>query len=106
MICEGDCLEPEIRDGARLHFSKTEKYDQGDFVIIWFKPERVAPGSHQALVKRLFMNIFPGLKFPYVKSPASNVMPVIAAEMLNPRQQFFYPADAILAVHKCMGLAS
>jgi hypothetical protein len=106
MICEGKCLEPEILDGAKLHFSKVEKYTQGDFVIIWFKPELVKPGRHQALVKRLWLDVFPNLKFPYKAHPDSNVVPVIAAEMLNPPMRFFYPVTDILAVHKCMGVVS
>lgn len=103
MICEGKCLEPEIADNTKLLFSASQPYAPGDFICIYFKPEFVKPGHHQALVKRLVLNLFPGLKFPYKKHPDSNVMPVIITEMFNPPMRFAYPADAILAIHKCLG---
>jgi hypothetical protein len=105
MIVDGDCLDPEIGHGAKLHINKSAPYKVGDFVAIWFRPECCKPGGLQCLVKRMAMSIFPGLKFPYVMSPGSNVVPIFVAEMLKPPQTFYYPADKIIAVHKVMGLA-
>src|SRR4051794_3075305 len=58
MMCEGDCLEPQIADGSKLLFSTKAAYKESDFVAIWLLPEFVAPGALQAKVKRLALEIF------------------------------------------------
>jgi hypothetical protein len=102
MICVGDCMEPLIKDGAVLHFSKSLPYVEGDFVGLWLKPEAVSPGHPQCRVKRL-VRTWPGLKLPYKAGPMSNVMPLLMTEMFKPRKQFNVPVDMLLAVHLCLG---
>jgi hypothetical protein len=42
-------------------------------VIIWFRPEGVKPGFHQAQIKRLIT--LPAVTFPFVDHPESEVTP-------------------------------
>lgn len=103
MVCEGVCLEPEIKNGACLMFDKNAPFKVGDFVILYRRPELVRPGEHQAIVKRLVMAPPPWIKFPYREHPDSNVRALLIAEQFNPRGCFRIPCEDLLAVHKCLG---
>ena len=43
-------------NGAKLMFSRDERYRTGDFVLLHKRPEFVAPGEHQMIVKRLVVS--------------------------------------------------
>ena len=102
--CEGDCLEPLIPNGATIAFSKLEAPKQGDFVVVWKRPEIVEPGRHQAIVKRLVMGIPPWVKsFPLKEHPQSDVHALIVAEQMNPRRAFSIKCSDVIAVHKAIG---
>ena len=101
--CEGDCLQPLIPNGAVIAFSKLEVPKAGDFVSIWQRPE-ITAGKHQAIVKRLVMNIAPWVKsFPHKEHPQSTVAALIMAEQMNPKRTFTIECKDVLAVHKAIG---
>ena len=97
-------MSPEIEDKALVWFDKREPVKAGDLVVIYRRPDLVPAGQHQAQVKRLVLNIMAGVTFPHRDHPGSEVVPVIIAEMLNPKRQFSIRCSDVLAVHKCMGL--
>ena len=99
---DGVCLSPLIPDGATIAFSKLEEVKAGDFVSVWHRPE-ITNGKHQAIVKRLVMNIAPWVKFPYKDHPKSDVLAIIMAEQINPKRTFTIKCSDVLAVHKAIG---
>ena len=102
--CEGDCLQPLIPNGATIAFSKLEVPKAGDFVVVWKRPEIVEAGRHQAIVKRMVMNIPPWVKsFPFKEHPQSEVHALIVAEQMNPRRAFSIKCSDVIAVHKAIG---
>lgn len=103
--CVGTCLEPVFKDGVCLVFSKTEEPKAGDFVGMFFKPGAVPTSGPNRWVKRLAMNMMPGLTFPYVAAPGREIEPLVIVEMLNPPRRFAFRASQILAIHKVVGEA-
>ena len=103
-FCKGNCLEPVYRDGCCLVFSKVETPEPGDYVGIWLHPDVLEPDGLPRRVKRL-VSMWPGITFPYKASPASEVMPLVMMEQLNPPRILQIPASHILAMHKVVGEA-
>jgi hypothetical protein len=99
LIADGDCLSPAIEHDAVVAASKIERPNVGDFVAIWFKPEFVKAGQHQAVVKLLSQQLPPSLSF----EPGSNVEPAVVVYQLNPTRRFVFKAEAIEAVHRVIG---
>ena len=62
-----------------------------------------AAGSN-AWLKRLTLNLFPGMKYPWKPSPTSNVVPVILCEQLNPPQHYQISVEDVIGVHKVIGI--
>lgn len=102
MICDGLCLEPEIRDGQKLLFSRNELYKTGDFVVIFLKPELVPKGNHQMLVKKLIIAPPPAYWGDRLNR-GSNIAPVVIVEMLNPHKIMYFNPNSLLGLHKCLG---
>jgi hypothetical protein len=102
MNLEGTCLEPHIPNGTAVVCDKNEKVNSGDFVILFFRSERVAPGAHAALCKRLVLGLPPFVKLPWHDKPGSDD-PVIIVAMLNPPQHISYRWRDLLAIHKVLG---
>lgn len=101
MICDGDCMLPEIEDGTKLIFNRDDPAAPGDMVALFFRPEDVQPGTHQVRVKRL---VVPPAPWTVWGKPArGDVQPIVIVEMLNPRRQFFIPCEKLLGMHKCEG---
>lgn len=101
----GNCMAPQINEGDTVTIDATAKVKQGDVVAIYLKRGgRTFAGGTNVGLKRVVFNMMPGLKYPYVKRPDSNVMPIIIVEQLNPPRQYQIAADEILAIHKCLGL--
>ncbi len=94
LICDGDCMEPEIADGSKLIFDPAAKGLMNAVVAIWRKPGTFREGEHQVLVKRLLYRTTPegNLSTPWGHGAV--------VEMINPRKQLFFPHDHIVAVHK------
>ena len=103
MMISGDCLLPEIEDGAVMKFSKSEPYKPGDFVLVYRRPELVKPGALPGMLKRLVVAPPPWVTFPYRENPKSELRALLIAEQLNPRAQFAIPCADLVAVHKCLG---
>lgn len=95
MKVEGDCLDPEIKDGARLEFSSTERPVPGDFVVIYRNAAFVKPGGWHAVVKRLVLDVRRG-DFLMPRSGKRGVI----VDMLNPPRRLEYPVEEVMAVHK------
>jgi phage repressor protein C with HTH and peptisase S24 domain len=53
--CAGNCMEPDISNGAPVLVEKHGKVAPGDLVVLFFKPEHVPAGKYQAILKRLVM---------------------------------------------------
>jgi hypothetical protein len=101
---DGTCLDPLIPDRSAEMLNKSESYEVGDVVCIWFKPEAVQPGANQAWLKRLTMNVPPWVKsFPYTDHPKSDVLAIIVVEQLNPPISYRVKCRDILAIHKAVG---
>ncbi|TBH09910.1 hypothetical protein [Rhizobium leguminosarum] len=103
MMCEGKCLEPEVMDGSKLMFSRVEVYKPGDLVAIFKKREFTVPGDHQVVVKRLVLA--PPQRFwsDQESYAGGNIVPIVIAEMLNPRKLLRFDVDGLLGIHKCLG---
>lgn len=100
----GDCMAPLLTEGCDLVFDKEAACGAGDVVAIWFHPHAVRPGAHSRMVKRLVMGLAPGLTFPF-SGWKGNVAPLVIVEMLNPPRQFYFRAEDVLAMHRCIGVA-
>lgn len=103
MVLAGLCLEPELKDGTILGFSRSEPYAVGDFCIFILRPELVPPGRHQTQIKRLFMSPPPRTRLPYREHPDSQVHSLVIAEQLNPPRRFAIECQNLIAIHKCTG---
>ena len=102
----GDCMAPDYPDGCLAKVSPEEPYDAGDVVVVWFRPEIVAPGRAPAMIKRIVVMPPPWVEsFPYKESLNSEVR---AAIMLGrddrPDEMFGMKCAHILAIHKCIGI--
>ena len=104
MALDGDCLAPLVPDRSAVVIKGSESFASGDVVCIWFRPEAVPEGSHQAWLKRLRMNVPPWVKsFPYNDHPESEVQAVVVVEQLNPMRTYAVKCSDILAIHKAVG---
>jgi hypothetical protein len=101
--CAGNCMEPDIADGAPVLVEKHGKIAPGDLVVLFFKPDHVPAGKHLAILKRLVMAPPHYVSFPWREHPKSEVHALIIVEMLNPRKKFAYECEHLLGVHKCLG---
>lgn len=102
MICDGTCLEPVYPDGVKLMFSRDERYRTGDFVLLHKRPEFVAPGDHQMIVKRLV--IAPPREYwqpGWINN--TGLKPTVIVEMLNPFKLLYIDPARLLGIHKCIG---
>lgn len=102
VYCSGDCMAPAIPDGAPV-LVKHETPKAGDLAVLFFKPEHVPAGEHQAILKRMVLDVPPYVKFPFKEHPDSNVHALVVVEMDNPPKQFAYKAERLLGIHKCLG---
>ena len=100
----GDCLAPEIPDGALIIVDRTEPYAPGDLVVLFRRPLE-AGGQPRAMVKRLVMAPPSWVTFPWQDHPESDVLAMMVVEMLNPRRRLTVRCADILGVHKCLGVA-
>ena len=100
---EGACLEPELPDGAAVLIEKNGRIASGDFAVLFFKPEHVPTGKHQAILKRVVMAPPHYVKFPFREHPQSDVHALVIVEMTNPHRQFAYKCEHLLGIHKCVG---
>jgi hypothetical protein len=101
--CVGNCLEPAIPTNTTLVFDKREPIQNGDFVVLIFRPEAVPPGENPGMVKRLYMGA--GAPIGDQLSPDCEVIPLIMVEMLNPPKRLTFKASNVLAMIKCVGIA-
>lgn len=103
MDCEGTCLEPKVRDGTKLLFSRDAAYVPGDLVCLFIRPEFVRPGEHQFLVKKLVFAPARG----YWRNPASyegsDIKPTVIVDMLNPLRRIYIKPEALYGIYKCLG---
>lgn len=103
MRLKGHCLDPELMDGAFIEFSKSEAPKVGDFVILFRRPEFVAEGQTQCLIKRLATMIPPYVTWPWKEHPESEVRALVFVEQLNPPRIYQVRCSDLLAIHKCVG---
>jgi hypothetical protein len=101
--CDGGCMDPEIQDGERVLISSTERYNTGDYVIIFIKPERVAKGDHQLRLKKLIIAPPPSYWRHGKVNPGSGIRPAVIVEMLNPHKILYFDVNDLLGLHKCLG---
>ncbi len=101
----GDCLAPEIDDGALLMFDKNEPYRVGDLVVLFRSRDATPEGKFQAMVKRLIMAPPHWVSFPWRDHPESDVLALIGVEQLNPARRFTMRCCDIIGIHKCLGVA-
>lgn len=104
-VARGRCLEPVYRDGTCLVFSKSEKPMPGDFVGIWLRQQAVPPGTPARRVKRLVLAL-PDIALPCRLHPASEIVPLVVVEQLNPPKTFAFEIPDVVAVHKVIGTAT
>ncbi|CAM3134958.1 hypothetical protein SPAN111604_05555 [Sphingomonas antarctica] len=102
-VCKGRCLEPEYMDGCTLAFTKKGKPKTGEYVCLWFKPEKVPHGEHQCMVKRVVMALPDECTFPFNAGLWVNAVPFMIVEMLNPPRQFPVKASDLLGIHRMLG---
>jgi hypothetical protein len=90
--CTGDCLSPEIDDGATVICDPDQRATPGDFVAIWFKG-----GADTPHIKRLAMALPPD---GVLDLESSDIEFILVVDMLNPPKRLTCPASRIEAVHK------
>ena len=100
----GDCLAPEIQDGAVIIVDRTVPYAPGDLVVLFRRPVEVG-GQPRAMVKRLVMAPPSWVSFPWQDHPQSDVLALVIVEMLNPKRRIVMRCADILGIHKCVGPA-
>jgi hypothetical protein len=104
LTCEGECMAPEIPNGAPVLVDKHGKFGPGDLVVLFFRPEHVPAGMHQAILKRLAMALPPWVRrFPFREHPESEVHALVVVECTNPLRRFAYKAEHLLGIHRCHG---
>ena len=103
MICDGDCMDPEIKDGEAIGFVRDAPVERGDLAAFIFRPELVPPGELQVLIKRIVMPPPPWVSFPHHKHPNSEFTELVIAEQINPRRQYEINCTDLLAIHLCIG---
>jgi hypothetical protein len=99
----GDCMAPAVNEGDHVLVDPTVEPKTGDLVIIYLKKGYHWEGNTNAGLKRVVFNMMPGIKYPYVAHPNSNVIPVLIVEQDTPKRQYQIRADMLLGVHKCLG---
>jgi hypothetical protein len=99
----GDSLEPDFHDGTCLVFSTIEPLEKGDLVVAYFRPGAQSSCGDTKAIFRLSMAIMPGVTFPFVDAPTSEVHPLVYLETVNAPQRRQFRADAFLALHKAIG---
>lgn len=97
MTGQGTCMEPVVKDGATLAFSKTIEPQPGDVVIVWLREERQPAGTPQCLLKKLVSG------WPKGAGQHRNVAEPVIVEMLNPPRRLLFAPGDVLAVHRCIG---
>lgn len=103
LLLDGDCMQPVVPDRAVGVMDKKAKFEPGDAVCIWFRPERMAPSGHRAWLKRLTTNLPSFVTFPYREHPDSEMQAILGCEQINPPRRFWLPCTDIMAVHKVIG---
>lgn len=104
LTVRGDCMAPGIPDGASVIVNKTAPLEVCHLVVLWFRPEHVQDGAHQAQIKRLYLAVPWGVKFPHKDHPKSEVIPVLIVKADSTGKTYSIPCSALLAVHRCEGL--
>ena len=104
MQVAGDCLAPDIPDGAVAVFDKTEPVRPGDICIFVFLPHIVVPGMFQCMTKRLVIGVPPYVTFPWREHPKSELRALVIAEQMNPPKQYMVACDKLMAIHRFVGL--
>jgi hypothetical protein len=84
----GDCHDPDLTDGAFVKVTKLEKPQLGDFVILFRRPELVAAGGTQRIIKRLVTSIPDWVTFPWRDHPQSTALPIVIVEQLTPSRAY------------------
>ncbi|MCC7275808.1 MAG: S24 family peptidase [Alphaproteobacteria bacterium] len=106
MRVTGTCMEPAIPHGSYLKFSAGELPVPGDLVNLFIRPELVAPGRPQALLKRLVMGPPPWVTFPYHEPAGDAGRAVVIVEQLSPLGFHTFRAADLLGMHRCVGIVS
>jgi hypothetical protein len=95
MICDGDCLEPEIRHNDRALVVPGMPIRRDDFVVLWPKDQ-----AQQPAIKRLEMA--PPKEWEKW-SPDSEAIPVIIVYQLNPPRRYVITTDKLKAIDRVVG---
>ena len=100
--CRGNCMMPEVQDGAPILVDKRQTAQAGDLAVIYFKPGHEIAGQ-LSMLKRLVMAPPPYVTLPYKEHPRSDVRAVVILEMANPPRRFVVECQDLLAIHRCLG---
>lgn len=104
MVVDGECMQPFFHHGQQVLLSKASEWEVGDPVLIFLKPESLAPGQSQVTFKQLLTSPGPGFwQTGRDTFKASNIKPLIMARQLNPIAVYTFRAEDILGIHKCLG---
>jgi hypothetical protein len=104
VVVSGDCMLPVFANNATLAVSKIDPPRAGDFVVLYFKPDRIPSGGRSAQIKRLAADVpFFVKSFPHADHPKSEVVAAIIYEMLNPPRRMTVAASDLLGLHKVIG---
>lgn len=98
----GTCCEPELMDQSLIEADPVARAERGDFVVLFFDPEKLRPGAMQLRVKRLVFGV-PQRWWSDPERYTGNIQPVVIVEQLNPWRQFYIRPDLLLGYHKVVG---
>ena len=104
MRVTGDCMEPEVADGAALVFSRDAQIPCGGLCALFWRPEAIEPGTAPIWLKHVVLSVGKG----YWRDPGAydgNIAPVVLFQQINPFRRWGLRPEALLAVHKCLGTA-
>jgi len=104
MICDGDCMAPHYQPGQALVFSKSEPWQAGDPVLLFRRPEFLAPGENQFYFKQLISAPAPSFWSQPQARPAGNIKPLVMVRMWNPVKVLTFDADHLYGIHKLIGV--
>lgn len=102
LVVAGDCMSPRINESDHITGDRTAQVKNGDDVILFFKEGVHTAHGSNVWLKRVVMNVMPGIKLPFEPHPKSEVIPVLIVEQLNPPQHYRIDVRSLLAVHKCV----
>ncbi|MGR9131742.1 hypothetical protein [Rhizobium leguminosarum] len=100
-------MAPEYLPGQALVFSKSEPWQTGDPVLLFRRPEFLAPGENQFCFKQLLSAPSPSFWSQPgggARHARANFKPLVMVRMWNPLHVITFDAEHLYGIHKLVGV--